>query len=139
MDSTAGRGALEKIQIFCAYQDSIPGPSSRYPSHQASSTEERRVQNVLLREFYGNIPPALPCPTGDPNDPAVWFVQLCCWTSHWNTGETVLATVRSGPGTLRSCANSNIGNWIWRRQRQTDRQTDRLPDSLHGAEAFYRS
>jgi len=60
VDSTAGRDLLEKIQILCPYQDSNPGPSSKYPSHQASSTQERRVQNVLLREFYGHIPPALP-------------------------------------------------------------------------------
>jgi len=127
VDSTAGRDALEKTQIFGACQDSNPGPSIRYPSHQTSSTEERRVLNVLLREFYGQIPPTLPCPTGDPNDPAVCFVQLCCWTSHWNTGDTVLATERSGHS-AQLCVQQH---------RELDLgATDGLSDSLHGAEAF---
>jgi hypothetical protein len=97
VDSTAGRDLLEKIQILCPYQDSNPGPSSKYPSHQASSTEERRVQNVLLREFYGHIPPALPCPARPVTQMTPWCGSHSCVAGPTaGIPETrVLATVRS--------------------------------------------
>jgi hypothetical protein len=125
VDSTAGRDALEKIQIFCAYQDSNPGPSSHYPSHQASSTEERRVQNVLLREFYGHIPPALHCPARP-----VTQMTLRCGSSscvagpHIGIPETQFWRL-CGQCTLHSCATATWGTGFG-----GDRQTDCLTASV---------